>query len=93
MTGQTKNKKALLFVGFLVLAGVIHIAANVLHNTTPPHYSINTMLFCLEFTIYALLLFYWIQSVRIRLLPTRAKTYMLVLSTQMVAYLSLRTFK
>lgn len=93
MTGQTKNKNALLFVGFLVLAGVIHIAANVLHNTTTPHYSINTMLFCLEFTIYALLLFYWIQSVRIRLLPTRAKTYMLVLATQMVAYLSLRTFK
>ncbi len=93
MTGQTKNKNALLFVGFLVLAGVIHIAANVLHNTTTPHYSINTMLFCLEFTIYALLLFYWIQSVRIRLLPTKAKTYMLILATQMVAYLSLRAFK
>ena len=93
MTGQNQKRNTLLFVGFLVLAGVVHIAANIVHNTATPHYSINTMLFCLEFAIYTLLLFFWLQSVRIRLLPTRAKTYMLILATQMVAYLSLRAFK
>ena len=93
MAGQNQKRNTLLFVGMLVLGGVIHIAANILHNTPVPHYSINTMLFCLEFVIYTMLLFFWIQSVRIRLLPTRAKTYMLILATQMVAYLSLRVFK
>ncbi|MBO4653654.1 MAG: hypothetical protein J5649_10105 [Lachnospiraceae bacterium] len=95
MAGQNQNQKrnTLLFVGLLVLGGVIHIAANILHNTPVPHYSINTMLFCLEFAIYTLLLFFWLQSVRLRLLPTRAKTYMIILATQMVAYLSLRAFK
>ena len=93
MAGQNQKRNTLLFVGMLVLGGVIHIAANILHNTPIPHYSVNTMLFCLEFVIYTMLLFFWIQSVRIRLLPTRAKTYMLILATQMVAYLSLRAFK
>ena len=93
MAVRDQKRNTLLFVGFLVLAGVIHIVANIVHNTAVPHYSLNTMLFCLEFAIYTLLLFFWLQSVRIRLLPTRAKTYMLILATQMVAYLSLRTFK
>ena len=93
MAGQNQTRNTLLFVGMLVLGGVIHIAANILHNTPVPHYSINTLLVCLEFVIYTMLLFFWIQSVRIRLLPTRAKTYMLILATQMVAYLSLRVFK
>ena len=93
MAGQNQKRNTLLFVGMLVLGGVIHIAANILHNTPVPHYSINTMLFCLEFVIYTMLIFFWLQAVRIRLLPTRAKTYMLILATQMVAYLSLRAFK
>ena len=93
MAVRDQKRNTLLFVGFLVLAGVIHIVANIVHNTAVPHYSLNTMLFCLEFVIYTMLIFFWLQAVRIRLLPTRAKTYMLILATQMVAYLSLRAFK
>ena len=60
MAVRDQKRNTLLFVGFLVLAGVIHIVANIVHNTAVPHYSLNTMLFCLEFAIYTLLLFFWL---------------------------------
>ena len=52
MTATKQKRNTLLFVGFLLLAGGLHIAANIVHNTVPPHYSVNTMLFCAEFVIY-----------------------------------------
>lgn len=46
-----------------------------------------------EFFIYAGLLFYWIQSVRTRLLPTRARSYAIAAASLMLFYLTLRVFK
>ncbi|MBP5490066.1 MAG: hypothetical protein J6Y10_05670 [Lachnospiraceae bacterium] len=93
MTATKQKRNTLLFVGFLLLAGGLHIAANIVHNTVPPHYSVNTMLFCAEFVLYSSLLFFWLRSIRIRLLPTRAKTYMITLALLMILYLSLRAYK
>ena len=93
MTVTNQKRSTRLFVGLLLLAGLLHIAANILHNTVPPHYSVNTMLFCAEFAIYSALLFFWLRSIRVRLLPTRAKSYMITLALLMILYLSLRAYK
>ena len=54
---------------------------------------VNTMMFGINFAIDAGLLLFWIQSVRSRFLPSRARTYMLASAFLMLAYLLLRVYK
>ena len=60
-----------LFIGFFLLAG----CANLLTRTENLFF--NSVMFTVNFAIYASLLLFWMQSVWERLLPTRARTYML----------------
>lgn len=87
------KKNRLLFVLFLLLAGVLHVVEDFCHNVPTPNYSVVTMLFCLVFMIYTVLLILWIQSVHNRLLPTKARTYMITISILMILYLVFRAFK
>ena len=50
-------------------------------------------MFTVNFAIYASLLLFWMQSVWERLLPTRARTYMLASSILMLIHLLLRVYK
>ena len=76
-----------LFIGLLLLAGV----CSALQRSQTPFF--GTLLFCVNFMIYASLLLFWLQSVRARLLPTRARAYVVAAAILMLAYLVLRVFK
>lgn len=76
-----------LFIGFFLLAG----CANLLTRTENLFF--NSVMFTVYFAIYASLLLFWMQSVWERLLPTRARTYMLASSILMLIHLLLRVYK
>lgn len=81
------------FIGLLFLAGVLHVVEDWLHNVPEPDYSLVTLCFCLVFSIYAGLLLIWIQSVYDRLLPTKARGYLISMALLMLLYLGLRVYK
>ena len=61
MTEPKQTKGTLLFIGFLILAGVCY------RFTATDNLFLSTAMFGANFLIYAGLLLYWIQSVRARL--------------------------
>ena len=93
---QNSKKNLLLFAGLLIFAGILHIIEHTIHDISAldnPHYEVVTLFFCLEFVIYTLLIIFWIQSVYTRLLPSRARTYMVAVAVFMIFYLILRAYK
>lgn len=75
------------YVTFFLLAGI----CNVLTRT---HIAlVASLMFCLNYAIYIGLLMFWMNSIRLRLLPTRSRTYILVAGGAMLLNLSSRTFK
>lgn len=93
---QNSKKNLLLFAGLLIFAGILHIIEHTIHDISAlgdPHYEAVTLFFCLEFVIYTLLIIFWIQSVYTRLLPSRARSYMVVVALFMIFYLILRVYK
>ena len=93
---QNSKKNLLLFVGLLVLAGLFHVIEHTIHDISAvgePHYAVVTLFFCLELVIYTVLIIFWIQSVHTRLLPSRARNYMVIVALLMIFYLVLRAYK
>ena len=93
---QNSKRNLLLFVGLLILAGIFHIIEHTIHDISAlgdPHYAIVTLFFCLELVIYTVLIIFWIQSVHTRLLPSRARNYMVIVALLMIFYLVLRAYK
>ena len=85
MTKQ--NGKTWLFFAFLLLGGI----ANLLTRT---HISIvDTFMFSANFMIYIGLLLFWLLSVRQRLLPTRARSYIVLSALLMIFYLLVRVLR
>ena len=85
MTKQNRN--IWLFFGFLLLGGI----TNLLTRT---HISVvDTFMFSMNFMIYIGLLIFWMQSVRDRLLPTRARSYILTSALLMIFYLLVRVLR
>ncbi len=75
-------KDTLLFLGFFLLAGF-------LHSTDPdPNYFLVSASCCAEYLIYAGLILFWVHSVRQRLLPTRAKGYLLAAACLMLLFIA-----
>ena len=83
----------ILFISFFLLGGILHVLEDHFHNVKSPDYTIVTILFCMVFLIYCALLIFWIQSVQNRLLPSKARTYLIVMAVMMIFYLFLRAFK
>ena len=75
------------YVTFFLLGGICNLLTRV------PIALFSSTMFCLNYAIYVGLLMFWMNSVRVRLLPTRSRTYILVAGGGMLLYLSLRTFK
>ncbi|MBQ9534294.1 MAG: hypothetical protein IJU78_00400 [Clostridia bacterium] len=82
-----QNKRTWLFIGFFLLAGMCYLL-----NRTSITW-LNSLLFSMNFAIYAGLLLFWIQSVRVRLLPTNARSYILSAAVLMLGALILRVFR
>ena len=82
-----KNRNILLFIGFLLIAGI----ANVLSRFLPPVSA--SLMTALNYVILTGLLLFWIQSVRVRLLPSEARKSVLGAAVLMLAYMLIRIFK
>lgn len=82
-----------VFIGLFLLAGVLHVVEDWLHNVPAPDYSLVTLCFCFVFSIYSALLLIWIRSVYSRLLPTKARGYLITMTLLMLLYLCLRVYR
>lgn len=87
MQSKRINNGTLYFVCFFLLAG----CANMLTRTD--NLLLASVMFTVNFAIYIGLLIFWMQSVRQRFLPTRARAYMLAASLLMLIHLLLRVYK
>ena len=86
--GLTKqNRNTGLFFGFFLLAG----AANLLSRSGIP--SLDGLLAFFNYLAYIGLLLFWIEAVRVRLLPSAAKTGIMSAAFLMLTYMLLRIFK
>ena len=89
MSRQTKG--TLIYAAILLLAGIFHALEQV--TSQKAYYFFNTVLFIANLMTYSGLILFWLISVRKRLLPTRARTYMLLSGTMMLLLLLLRAMK
>lgn len=87
MADRKEIKQTIVFIGFLIVSGVCYLF------TGTDNLFLNTVMFSANFLIYSGLLLYWMQSVRSRLLPTKARAYILAAAFLMLLYLTLRVFK
>ncbi|MBR0152558.1 MAG: hypothetical protein IJM26_02135 [Lachnospiraceae bacterium] len=79
-----ESRSTRLFFAFLLLGGLTYLL-------TRTHISIvDTMMFGANFMIYIGLLIYWMQSVQARLLPTKARSYILTAAVLMMLELLVR---
>ena len=85
MTKQNKNTR--LFLGFLLLAGL----ANFFSRNDLPR--LDTLLTCINYLTFIGLLLFWIEAVRVRLLPSPARTSILTAAALMLLYMMVRIFK
>ena len=87
MTADRQKHNTVLFLGVLLAAGI----CNLFTGTSRLFF--NTLMFCMNFTLDAGLLLFWLQSVRERLLPTKTRSYITAAAILMIAYLLLRVIK
>lgn len=84
---QKQTRSSLLFIGFLLLAGV----ANLFTRTAFPE--LDTLMNCVNYLTYIGLLLFWIEAVRVRLLPSAARKSILGAAFLMLLYMLVRIFK
>ena len=80
MRKQTRN--TWLFIAFLLLGGMFHALE------LKPYHLLITGFYCAEYLIYAGLILVWMLSVNNRLLPTRAKGYLLLAGGLMLLFIA-----
>ena len=85
MTKQNRN--TWLFFGFLLLGGITNLLTRTRISV------VDTFMFSANFMIYIGLLIFWMQSVWDRLLPTRARSYILASALLMIFYLLVRVLR
>ena len=82
-----QNKNTWLFIGFLLLAGIANLLSRL------PGSEKSTLMTCVNYLTFLGLLLFWIEAVRVRLLPTAARTSILGAAFLMLLHLLLRIFK
>lgn len=87
MPHTKQNKNTWLFIGFLLLAGI----ANLFTRTAVP--ALDTLAVCINYLILLGLLLFWIEAVRVRLLPSAVRTSILSAALLMLLYMLVRIFK
>ena len=103
METKATKKNSLLFLAGIIAAGAVHVVekgtltllvkygSESTGFTAAPY--ISTLGFCVNLSIFVFLLLCWIESLRMRLLPTRARTYLICTALLMIFYLALRSAK
>ena len=87
MSDRKMNRSTWLFAGILLIAGI----ANLLSRIGIPAFEAGMT--ALNYLICTGLLLYWAQSVRARLLPSRARLWTVSAALMMLLYQLLRIFK
>ena len=87
MHKHKQRRKLYIFIAFLILAGICNAIMR------GDNALFESCMFSANFAIYAGLLIYWMESVRIRLLPTRCRTYILSAALLMLFFLILKSCK
>ena len=82
-----ENKNTWLFFGFLLLGGITNLLTRTRISI------VDTFMFSANFMIYIGLLIYWMQSVQARLLPTRARSYIVTAAMLMIVELLVRVLR
>ena len=82
-----QNRNTWLFILFLVLAATANVLSKVFS------YGPASLMTCLNYVILTGLLLFWAGSVRTRLLPSRARTYVYTAALLLLLYMLLRIFK
>ena len=82
-----QNRNTWLFVFFLVLAATANVLSKVFS------YGPDSLMTCFNYVILTGLLLFWAGSVRIRLLPSHARTYVYSAALLLLLYMLLRIFK
>ena len=83
---KNQNRAIGLTIGLLLLGGVAQLLTRTRISI------VDTFMFSANFMIYIGLLIYWIQSMRSRLLPTRARRYFLSSAVLMIIHLLILDF-
>ena len=76
-----QNKYTCVFIALLLLAGIAYLF------TRTQIAFVDTFMFSANFMIYIALLISWLYSVRDRLLPTKARSYITASVVLMATYL------
>ena len=84
---NTRGLKTGLFLALLLSVGILNSADGDFADFP------NTIAACIELMAYFGLILSWLQSVRTRLLPSRARNYILFAGLLMMLFLFLRIFK
>ncbi|MBQ4451308.1 MAG: hypothetical protein II912_02925 [Clostridia bacterium] len=82
MNSRRTKPGTMLFVALILLGGILH------SNDPDQYYFAASIIYCAEYLIYAGLILFWQQSLNERLLPTRAKGYLLTAGWLMLLFLA-----
>ena len=82
MEDHPTGRHTWLFIVFLLLGGALH------SNDPDEYHFAASVIYCAEYLIYAGLILFWMQSVSVRLLPTRAKGYVLAAGGLMLLFIA-----
>lgn len=82
MEDHPTRRRTWLFIALLLLGGALH------SNDPDEYHFAASVIYCAEYLIYAGLILFWMQSVSVRLLPTRAKGYVLAAGGLMLLFIA-----
>ena len=86
MTAKAQNRRTAVFLCVLLLAGIITATGRLMPNAGDGLFS------CTQTVLFAGLLLYWLEAVRVRLVPSRARTYVVWAGALMLLFMLLRCF-
>ena len=87
MESTKNNRNTLVFLGCLLLAGVCNLLTRTRISI------LDTFQFCANFMLCIGLLIFWMQAVRARLLPTKARSYIVTAAALMIVLLLIRVLR
>lgn len=82
-----QHKTTTLFITFALIAGIINLL------TRSKYVIISSVMFCINAVIIAGLILFWIHTVRKRVLPSKARSYLVLSGVFMLFYFLVRIFK
>lgn len=87
MSNRKANVYTILYASLFLLGGALHSVERVVYMTW------DTAIFLVALTIYTAMVLGWLQSIRVRLLPTAGRRYILWSAVLMLFFLLARTIR